>query len=222
MERNSIIAIVCVSLATASLLVLASFAADPEPLEADPADVGHLAVGTLVAVEGRIDDGGAQDVGGATVLRLLGDDGGSVQVFIGSPTGALRAGDTVRVVGTVALYKGVPEVVAGSAADVVVVSRDRRPRVPLEDVIGEPWAYADVEPRVEVTVVTPPVARADGNGSWCVASGSPAGPCVAMLVPTCDEPGQWTVGARLEVACLVRYDAARGVVYLEPTEWWAV
>jgi hypothetical protein len=222
MERNRTIALCCVSIATTFFILIASLVADPVPLEADPADIERLEVGTLVAVEGRIDEDGIKDLGGAAVFRLLGEGGDAVQVFLGSPPGDLRPGDGVRLVGTVSLYKGLPEIVVRSTADIVVVSRDPRPRVPLEHVLADPWAYSDVEPIVEVVVETPPVSRADGNGSWCVVSGSPVGPFVAMLVPPGSEPGTWAVGTRLDVACLIRYDTARGVVYLEPTEWWAV
>lgn len=222
MERRKVIAMCSASLTTASILVILSLMAQPEVLEVEPGDVEHVEVGTLIVVEGLVGPDGVRDLGTASAFRVVGDDGGSAQVFAGFRMRDLHPGDRVRLTGTVALYKGAREIVVGSAADIELVARDPRPRVALEDLLSDPWAYAGVEPRVEVVVASPPVATAGGNCSWCMVAAGPAGPTAAMLVPREVELDRWTVGARLEVACLVRYDAARGVVWLEPTGWRAV
>jgi len=222
MRRNHLVVLVCMSLAVPSLLIIAAVVHQGHPLTVAPGEVDGIAPGTLVAVEGVIAEGGIRVLEGSAIVTLVGSDGRSARAFLAFDPGDLGEGDTVRVVGTVQLYKGLVEVLVGSEGDLTVVSREQRPMAALADLVGEPWRYASVEPRTCVTVARSPVPAGPEGGLWSVVRAFPTGLSVAVLIPEGMDAGGWTVGERLELTVRVRHDIALGLVYLEVLGWTAI
>jgi len=222
MRKNLLVMLVCVSLAVPSLVLMAAVVHQQRPLEVAPDEVDSIEPGTLVSVEGVVAQGGIRRLDGRAVVTLLGPGGGSAKAFLEFDPDGLGEGDTVRVVGTVQLYKGSAEVVVASVPDLVVLSRERWPRATLADLVGEPWRYASVEPRTCVTVACGPVPAGADGGWWSVVRGSAAGPPVAVLIPDGMDAGAWKAGARLELTVRVRRDGELGLVYLEALGWTAL
>ncbi len=221
MRRSHLAVLVCVSLAASALLLIVAVVNEERPLEVGPGEVDDLELGTLVAVEGVIADGGPKDLDGSALVTLVGPGGASVKVFLAFPPDDLGPGDTVRVEGTVQLYKGSVEVLVQNRKDLRVLSKEARPRVALADLVGEPWRYATVEPRTCVTVACAPVAAGPGDGWWCVVRGPAGGPAVAVFLGPGLDVSALTEGDRLELSVRVRHDAAIGLVYLEVLGWVA-
>jgi len=219
MERNHLVLLACASLAASSLLLIAAVVNQERPLEVAPGKVDGVEVGTLVAVEGVVAEGGIRRLDGCALVTLVGAGGGSARAFLAFDPDDLGPGDTVRVVGTVQLYKGSVEVLVPSEGELEVISKEPRPWASLEELVGEPWRYRTVQPRTCVTVASTPVPAGPEGGSWCVVRSGDAGPSVAAFLPGGMDAAGWEEGARLELCVRVRHDADRGLVYLEVVGW---
>jgi hypothetical protein len=222
MRRNHLVMLVCVSLAAPSILIIAAVVHQERPLEVAPGEVDGIEPGTLVSMEGVIVEGGIRDLDGSAIVTLVGAGGGSARAFLAFDPMDLGEGDTVRLVGTVQLYKGSVEVLVSSEEDISVLSRELRPRASLADLVGEPWRYASLEPRTCVTVACSPFPAGPEGDRWSVVRASATGPSVAVLIPEGMDAGGWAVGERLELTVRVRHDGGLGLVYLEVLGWTAL
>lgn len=204
-------------LAIAGILLLVSASNDEEALEVSPVEVHDLPEGTPVAVTGVVSQEGVRDLGGFSSLRLEDGRRGDLPVFMTFPPPGVDAGDLVRAVGTVAVYKGSIEVMVEDARDIEVLRRCPCPRASLTDILEDPMAFDGREPIVHVLVLTSPAGDGTGSGWWfgVAAPSQPEGVRAiarsgAHLDPSTVEPG-----GELELRVDVRYDPSTGLVYLE-------
>ena len=217
-ERRVLVA-ASVCLAVAGTLGLASWLSYEAPLDALPGDLEGIPEGTRVRMLGEVEEVLALG-GDFCLLRLTGDDGNGSPVMLSFPPPDVRPGDRVGVTGRVAMYRGSPEVVVDSRDDLHVLGRSANPRVGLDELMGEPWRFEDVEPVVSIVVSTPPVADGDGDGWWCRAEDASGVSDRRGLLLLGSElsPAHLEVGDELTTRVAVRYDPTTGLVYLEALE----
>jgi hypothetical protein len=196
--------------------MLMSWMGRETPLEVRPGEVADVEVGTLVTVAGVVTD--VRSLGGGyTSLSLEDGPGGEVEVFLAFDPGTIQVGDGLQVTGRVTVYHGEVEVMVEDDHDLRVLSRSRSPETSLARIVREPWLFEDSEPRVRVSVVTPPVADLNGEDLWCLLTDpeQPKGPCGLALLGPDIATGTWEAGVELDLRVAVRYDASSGFVYLE-------
>jgi hypothetical protein len=213
-DRQIVVALLA-CLAVVGTLALAAWISREVP-EMVPIDgLDRVELGALVMVEGTLE--GTWSPGPeSTVLTLTDGDGDGVDAFCDFSCDGLRPGARVRVTGRVTLYRGDVELVVHDREDVVVLGSVRSPLVGVDELVGQPWAYEGMEPRVGAVVLTDPVADLNGEDWWCLV-GEPTsdGAGVLALVGPGLEAGTWRSGERVDLRVTVRYEASSGFVYLE-------
>ncbi|MCK4971391.1 MAG: hypothetical protein KAS77_12715 [Thermoplasmata archaeon] len=218
MVERIVIILVCASIVVTGLLVLVAWDYDDPPVRATPGEVADLAPGTEVLVEGWLVDDAGNGENTFSILRLEGEDGETVRLFLTFPVTNLVQGDRLRVIGKVSLYRGEVEVVVSSPEDIEVLPDGARIHEgALGSLIERPWLFEGSEVTIQVEVATWPMEDLDGDTLWCIVSvpdGDGDVTAFAQLGPDISE-GIFEPGARLDLRVMVRYDPSSGFVYLE-------
>jgi hypothetical protein len=160
---------------------------------------------------------GVRDMGGFSSMKLDGGVRPDLSVFMTFPPPKVDAGDLVRAVGDVAMYKGTVEVLVEDAEDIQVVRRCQHPAADLGQVLKDPEAFDGREPIVAILVLTDATMDGTGEGWWFLAT-SPAQEdrtTVAVHGRTALDPSRVRPGEELKLRVEVRYDPWTGLVYLE-------
>ena len=225
MERKRLVALSCLTVCVPSVVLIASLVVEREPVTVDPGGVAGLDIGSMVSVEGFVGDDGVKPLGGSATCRLVGPDGGWVRLFLRFIPDGLSAGDRIRVVGTVELYQGAIEVAVDRPTALEVIARNPHPPASLRDVAIDPWRFDGLEPLLSGTVTRAPVAMPSTGGWWTVmgdGSDDGTGTAIVVVLPEGSDLSAWRTGASLELVGRVRYDAGRGLFYVEALEWEAL
>ncbi len=215
MVEKQLILVVCACIALVGTMAMAAWIHREEPVRVTIDDLEDVEVGTLVTVEGTLEEVRQVDTS-STILRVCDGSGRSVTVFCPFPCQGATSTSRAVVTGRLTLYKGELEIVVEEREDLTVTGGTRSPRVGVEDLAREPWAFEGMEPQVGVVLLTGPVADHNGEDWWCLV-GKPSSDHVGMLALM--GPGTivdaWEPGDELDLRVTVRYDASAGFVYLE-------
>lgn len=219
MPTQRTLALLCAIAAALATLVLAAVLTLDRPLTVTPSDVEDLEPDTPVSIEGRVSDDGVHDGGSFGILTLEDGRGGSARVFLAFSPGDLEAGDRVRIEGRVVTYQGGLEVLVERSEDVEVLGRPEGSRTDLPTLLARPARFGRAGARVEVVVVSAPVAGAGGTWAWCLLTspeveGGGQVTAISRLPWELADQG-WEPGDELELRVVPRYDACSGLVYLE-------
>jgi len=218
MVERIIIILVCACIAVTGLLILVVWEGDDPPIITTPGEVGHLAPGTTVQVEGWLVEVAVTKENTFSILHLEGETGESVRLFITFPVVNLVQGDRLRVIGKVSLYRGEVEVVVSSLDHIEVLSDGGRTLDgALSSLIETPWHFEGSEVPVQIEVATWPMEDLGGDTMWCIVTvpeGDGEVMAFAQLGPDISE-GIFEPGTRLDLMVMVRYDPSTGFVYLE-------
>lgn len=215
MVEKHLILVVCACIALVGTLALAAWIHREEPVRVNICDLEDVEVGTLVTVEGTLEE--VRHVDPATaILEVRDTKGSSVTVFCPFPCQGAMSGSRAVVTGRLTLYKGELEIVVEEREDLTVTGGTRSPPVDVADLAREPWAYEGMEPRVSVVLLTGPVADHNGEDWWCLV-GRPSSEDVGVLALMGPgfNVGAWEQGDELDLRVTVRYDSSAGFVYLE-------
>jgi hypothetical protein len=216
MVERQIVVLICACMAVIGTFALAVWLDRETPHLVDIGDLDGVQVGTLVRVEGTV-DGTPVEGPYVSVVRLVDATGNATSLFMSFPFEAIPPGTRVSATGRVAVYQGKVEVVVEGPEDIVVLSRPRSPVMDLDDLVGEPWGFDGLEPKVRVTLLTTPLQDLNGEDRWCLV-GKPSsgnGQGVLVLIGPHVEVGTLKVGDEVDLRVAVRYDASSGFVYLE-------
>ncbi|UCC92555.1 MAG: hypothetical protein JSW25_07775 [Thermoplasmata archaeon] len=216
MVERHLVVLLCACIAIVGTLALAAWLERETSVTADLGDLEDIPLGTLVTVEGTIDE---VPLAGPNVSVLVLRDavGNMISVFMGFDVGELSPGSRLRATGRLAVYQGNLEVVVEVREDLEVLSRPRSPEVELNDLMRAPWGFEGMEPIVRVRVLASPMADSNGEDWWCLV-GDPStkdGDAVLLLISSDTVMDAVQTEDQLDLRVAVRYDPSSGFVFLE-------